>query len=49
MKLQKTKRGQFYLTIPKKIAEAKGWDKGTRIIVRFNERGNLELEEEKRK
>ena len=45
MKLQKTPKGQYVLTLPKKVVEAKGWEKGIKIKVRFNERGNLELEE----
>lgn len=45
MKLQRSKVGQYYLTIPKPLVEAKGWSKGTELKVRFNERGNLELEE----
>jgi hypothetical protein len=47
MKLQKTVKGQYFLTVPAKIVEAKGWDKGKKLTIRFNERGNLELEEQK--
>lgn len=47
MKLQRTQKGQYFLTIPAKIVEAKKWDKGTKLKVVFNERGNIELEEQK--
>jgi hypothetical protein len=49
MILQKTNKGQFYLTLPKKIVEAKKWEKGQKLVIRFNERGNLELEEVREK
>jgi len=48
MKLQKTPKGQYYLTPPKKIVEAKKWGKGQKLKAVFNERGNIELEEEKK-
>ncbi len=35
------------MTLPKKIVEAKSWKKGQKLTIRFNERGNLELEESK--
>ena len=47
MKLQKTSQGQYTLTLPKPIVEAKGWDKGTELELKFNERGNLEIQEKK--
>lgn len=47
MKIQKTNKGQFYLTLPRALVEAKRWDKGTKVKVRLNEKGNLELEEVK--
>jgi len=43
MKLQKTKRGQYFITLPKNIVEAKGWLKGQRLRPSINERGNIEL------
>ena len=46
MILQKSNQGQYYLTLPKKIVEAKGWDKGKKLKIVFNERGNIELYEE---
>ncbi len=33
------------IKILKKIVEAKKWQKGQKLIIRFNERRNLELEE----
>ncbi len=47
MKIQKTNKGQYYLTLPRALVEAKGWDKGTKVKIRLTEKGNLELEEEK--
>jgi len=47
MKLQRTAKGQYFLTIPAKIVEAKGWTQGKELTIRFNERGNIELEEQK--
>ena len=43
MILQKSKQGQYFLTLPKNIVEAKGWDKGKKLKIIFNERGNIEL------
>jgi len=45
MKLQRGKTNQFTLTIPVKLVEAKGWEQGQELKFRFNERGNLEIEE----
>ncbi|MBU4266411.1 MAG: hypothetical protein KKE96_04195 [Candidatus Altiarchaeota archaeon] len=47
MKLQKTNKGQYYLTLPRALVEAKGWKKRTEFTIKFNEKGNLELEEVK--
>ena len=44
MKLCENK-GRFSITIPKDIIIKKGWKKGTNVLVNFNERGNVELEE----
>lgn len=41
-KLQEV-NGQFRITIPKSIAQAKGWQKGEVLTVKLNERGNLEI------
>lgn len=43
--LQKSNQGQFYITLPKKLVEAKKWERGIRLNAIFNERGNIELEE----
>ena len=41
-KLQKSKNGQYFLSIPNQLARLKGWDKGDEII--FSEdKGNLVL------
>jgi hypothetical protein len=45
MILQKSKNGQYFLSLPLAIVQAKGWDKGKELVIRFNERGNLEIEE----
>ena len=49
-KLQKTPTGQLVLTIPKRLAELKGWDKGT--VVKFRDHGPksfiIEKEDEKK-
>ena len=43
MKLQKTGRGQYFITLPKNLVEAKGWLKGQRLKPQINEKGNIEL------
>ena len=43
-----SKNGQYIVTLPKALVHAKGWDKGTEFNIRFNERGNIELEEVKK-
>jgi len=42
VKLQENK-GQYFVTLPKDYIEKKKWKKGQRLIVSFNERGNLEV------
>ena len=32
-KLQKSKTGQFFLSIPNQICRLKGWDKGDEIVI----------------
>ena len=32
-KLQKSKTGQFFLSIPNQLCRLKGWDKGDEIII----------------
>jgi len=44
VKLQERKIGDalhYFITIPKDIVERKGWKKGDRIIISFNENGNI--------
>lgn len=38
-------RGQYKITIPKDIAEAKGWNSGTRLLVVLNTEGDVVLKE----
>ena len=45
VKLQQATDGQFFVTIPKDLAIAKGWVKGMRLFLAFNERGNVEIAE----
>ena len=39
--------GQYWLNIPKSIAQAKGWEKGIQILVKITHTGALEIEEYK--
>lgn len=43
VKLQQIKDGQFFITLPKALVEAKKWSKGQILKISFNERGNLEI------
>lgn len=43
VKLQENK-GQYFITIPHEIVEKKKWTKGQKLVVIFNERGNIEIE-----
>lgn len=43
MKLQMTKLGQYFISMPKTIVKSKKWKKGQEFTVAFNERGNVEL------
>ena len=45
MKLQKTNRGQYYLTLPKNMVEAKGWSKGQELKIEFGPKGEFILKE----
>lgn len=38
-------QGQYKITIPKDIAEAKGWGSGTRLLVMLNAEGDIVLKE----
>lgn len=42
MKLQK-KNDQFFLTLPKKILEGMGWDKGDKIEVKIDGKNAIRL------
>jgi bifunctional DNA-binding transcriptional regulator/antitoxin component of YhaV-PrlF toxin-antitoxin module len=41
MKVQKTKNGQYIVTIPKALAEALGYLRGTAIEFKINTEGDL--------
>lgn len=41
MKLQRTKRDQYVLTIPKPIVRAKGWKQGEELTIKIDEKGRL--------
>lgn len=44
VKLQQRKIGDadhYFITIPKDIVERKGWKKGDRIMLSFNENGDI--------
>ena len=45
MKLQETERGQYFLTVPKAIALANGWKKGTGLDLILNPRGEWVLKQ----
>jgi carbohydrate-selective porin OprB len=44
MKLQNN-NGQFKLTIPKDLANAKGWDHGTELVIAMDSAGDLVIKE----
>ena len=35
--------GQYSLNFPKSIAQAKGWFRGKVLVLKLNERGNMEI------
>lgn len=43
MKIQKTNKGQYYLTLPKALVEAKGWGKGTELKIEIGKSGEFTL------
>ncbi|MFH1839647.1 MAG: hypothetical protein ABH849_00685 [Nanoarchaeota archaeon] len=43
MKLQQLKTGQHFLTLPRQIMRAKGWEKGDIIKIKINDKGELVL------
>ncbi len=46
VKLQQLPNGQLILTVPKKLAEFKGWTKGTVITFKQHERNSFIIEAE---
>ncbi|MFB6241794.1 MAG: AbrB/MazE/SpoVT family DNA-binding domain-containing protein [Candidatus Nanosalina sp.] len=45
MKLQETTDGGFFITVPKQLADAKGFEKGQELEWQVNEEGQLVLRE----
>jgi len=43
MKLQQMNDRQFFVTLPKSIVLAKGWQKGDNIKFKINDKGELVL------
>ena len=43
VKIQKLPNGQLIITIPKRLAEFKGWDKGTDMIFRDHTKDSIIL------
>jgi len=43
MKLQRTNRDQYVLTIPKMIVRAKGWKQGQELNIKIDDKGHLLL------
>ena len=39
----------YNLNIPKSIAQAKGWKRGTELQIKLNQQGNLEIIEVRKK
>jgi len=48
VKIQQTSKGQYVITLPKALVKAKGWDKGTELMLILNNRGNIEIVEAKK-
>jgi bifunctional DNA-binding transcriptional regulator/antitoxin component of YhaV-PrlF toxin-antitoxin module len=48
VKVQFDSNGQYKVTLPKAIVEAKGWKKGDRLRVELDEKGNIVLKHEPR-
>ena len=43
-RIQRTKQGQYFITLPKEIINMKGWEKGKVLIVGINKKtGSVEL------
>lgn len=43
MKLQKMKNGSYFVTVPKPLVRAKGWNKGEKVSWEVNDEGRLGL------
>jgi antitoxin component of MazEF toxin-antitoxin module len=43
MKIQISTRGQYYVTIPKQLALAKGFNKGDKVTWQLDKKGDLVL------
>jgi hypothetical protein len=37
VKIQRLPNGQLVITVPKRLAELKGWDKGTNLVFKEND------------
>jgi hypothetical protein len=37
--------GRYFITLPLDIVRKKKWSKGTKLVISFNERGNVEIED----
>ena len=44
VKIQKLPNGQLVLTIPKQLAQLKGWDKGTTIVFKEHSPNSFVIE-----
>jgi bifunctional DNA-binding transcriptional regulator/antitoxin component of YhaV-PrlF toxin-antitoxin module len=47
VKIQELKSGQLVVTVPRAIAELKGWKKGTKLVFREDRFGSITLMEVK--
>lgn len=43
VKIQKLPNGQLVITVPKRLAELKGWDKGTNLVFKENTKDSFIL------
>lgn len=43
VKLQYDNNKQYKVTLPKALIEAKGWEKGTELLVVLDDKGNIVL------
>jgi len=49
VKLQQLPNGQLILTVPKKLAEFKGWKKGTLVTFKEHDKNSFVIEAEENK